>query len=81
MIRVRVNLLEESACDVGEVADGYGNRVAGGSAGFGEGSPAWTKNVVVQRVVEASHLPTVEADHLAVAAWHALDESVQPKPA
>ena len=81
MVRVRVNLLEESAGDVGEVADSCGNRVGGGSAGFGEGSPAWAKNVVIQRVVEASHLPTVEGDHVAVAAWHPLDESVQPKPA
>ncbi len=73
MVWVLVNLLEESACDVGEVADGCGNRVGGGSGWLGEGSPARAKNMVVQRVVEASYLPTLEGDHVAVGACAELE--------
>ena len=69
MVRFRVELLKEIAGGIGEVADGCGDRLGSGSAWLGEDGPAWTEDVVIQGVVEASHLPTVEGDHIAVRAW------------
>src|SRR5579859_5434123 len=63
------------------MADRGGDRLRSGTVRVGEDGPAWTEDVVIQGVVEAGHLPAVEGDHVAVRAWHALDESVQAQAA
>jgi len=68
-------VLEELARGVRDMVDGCCDGVRDGSVRLCEYGPAWAEDVVVEGVVEASDLPTVEGDVITVGAWHALDES------
>ena len=71
-----MDLVEEIGRDSSEMADGSVERGRSVEDSLGEDGPAGTENVVVERVVEGGDLHTVESDDIAMAMWHALDESV-----
>ena len=74
-------MVEELVRDGSELADGSVKRGGSVEVWLGEHGPARTQNVLLERVVEGGDLQTVERDDVAMAVWHALDESVQAQPA
>jgi hypothetical protein len=73
--------VEECACDVGEVANSCSKWHRRTECGCCQCSPTWAEDVVIQRVVKARDLQTVERDDATPGARHAVDESVQAKSA
>ena len=59
-------MVEEIVRDGSELADGSVKRGGSGEVWLGEHGPARTQNVVVERVVEAGALPTIEGDPIAM---------------
>jgi hypothetical protein len=57
-LRLRLDLLKEGACYVGEVADSCVKKGWGQEGGCGKHGPTWTEDVVTQHVVEAGDLAT-----------------------
>src|SRR5258708_36950063 len=60
VVRLRVDLLEEVACDVGEGADSDVQRRWRVNGGFSQRSPASTGDVVIQPVGEAGYLEAAQ---------------------
>ena len=73
--------MEEIGRDGGEIADGSVERGRSVEVRLGHNGPSGTQNVMVERVVESGDLHTVESDDVAMAVWHALNESMQAQPA